>query len=41
MACDLSMGRFSAGTVFTPLAICLVIAALTAPLAIRSFHRTA
>ncbi|MFF2148851.1 ABC transporter permease [Kitasatospora sp. NPDC058190] len=37
---DLSMGHFSAGTVLTPLAICLVIAALTAPLAIRSFRRT-
>ncbi|GAA2711281.1 MULTISPECIES: ABC transporter permease [Streptomyces] len=36
---DLSAGHWGAGTLLAPLAICAVIAAVAAPLAVRSFRR--
>ncbi|WP_435239124.1 ABC transporter permease [Streptomyces sp. YPW6] len=38
---DLSMGEVDAGTLLAPLGICAVIVAIAAPLAIRSFRRSA
>ncbi|MEV4738684.1 ABC transporter permease [Streptomyces sp. NPDC049555] len=37
---DLALGRAHTSTVLAPLAVCLVVVALTAPLAIRTFRRT-